>query len=146
MKISNPLIRGFYSGLIAGVIAGIPVTIARIIQAMLELPTEVPGILSLETIVYHISYEMGQVGIFGAIFGIFYSRFYLGLPSKGVKKGFIFGLIVGFFSNIWWTSANFLKWLLTGNVKFLWWSFEFAYSYIAIFPLYGIILGVVYKR
>jgi len=89
---------------------------------------------------------MGLVGIFGAIFGIFYSRFYPGLPSKGVKKGFIFSLIIGFFSNIWWTSSNFLKWLLTGKVQFLWWSFEFAYTYIVIFPLYGVILGVVYER
>ena len=138
--------RGFYAGLIAGVIGGISVNIVRIIEAILGLPSAIPGILTVETALFHLFYEMGAIGIFGALIGVLYSKFHNGIPGKGRKKGLIFGLLIGLFSNIWWVSAWFLEWLLTGIEYCLWELFELTLTYFAIFPLYGVILGLLYER
>ena len=72
----NGVLTGATAGLIAGIIGGIGVNLARIVEAMLGLPTAIAGMLTIETILYHLGYEIGQLGIFGLIFGIVYSKFY----------------------------------------------------------------------
>jgi hypothetical protein len=137
--------RGFYAGLLAGIIGGIAISITRIVEAILGLPSAIAGILTVETALYHLSYEMGQAGIFGALFGILYVRFYNAVPGKGVKKSLFFGSIIFLFSSFWWTSSNILCWLLTGNELFLWWSFVYFLPIVTWIP-YGVLLGLVYER
>jgi hypothetical protein len=101
--------------------------------------------LTLETMTYHLSYEMGQMGIFGAVFGIFYSMFYATIPGKGVKKSFIFGSIMFLFANLFEASATFLLGLLTGIEQYFWFSFTWALA-ISNWAVYGIFLGIFYER
>jgi len=143
---SSSLSRGFYAGLIAGIIGGILINITRIIEAMLGLPSAVAGVLTFETALYHLGYEIGQVGISGALFGILYARFYNAIPSKGVKKSLFFGSIIFLFTSFWWTSANILSWLLTWAEQFLWLSISMAFIAIVIWIPYGLVLGLVYER
>ena len=138
--------RGFYSGLIAGIIAGVGATLWRIIESLLQLPTAIAGMLTVETIVYHLGYEIGQIGITGALFGILYARFYVASPSKRVKKGFIFGLIAFLISNVLWAISFLLLGLMTWIEEYFWFSllwFQIGASY---WILYGVMLGIIYER
>ena len=134
------------AGLIAGIIGGIVANIARIIEALFGLPTAIPGMLTVETMLYHLGYAIGYSGIFGAVFVIFYSRFYDAIPGKGVKKGLVFGSIMYLFSNLYLSSLELWYGLLTGVEQWFLLSAELAYvGFFALLP-YGIVLGVLYER
>jgi hypothetical protein len=145
MKIENTLMRGFYSGLIAGIIGGIAINITRIVEAILGLPSAIAGMLTVETMLFHLAYEMGQAGISGALVGILYARFYDAVPGKGVKKSLVFGSIIFLFSSLWWTSADILDWLLTWTELYFWWAFVYFLAIFVWIP-YGVVLGLVYER
>jgi len=149
MKIENAKMRGFYTGLFAGFIGAIAVHISLMVSAMSGFHPDYAALLAseraIEFILYQLIYELGQVGISGAVFGIFYSMFYEAIPGKGVKKSFIFGLIILLFSNLWWSSYNFLLGLLTGIEKFFWYSILWTGA-VYFWPVYGIFLGIFYER
>ena len=92
------MMRGFYPGLIAGIIGGIVGSISIIIGTMIGLPHILIGVpLTFELMISHLGYNIGATGIFGGIFGIVYSKFYNGIPSEGLKKGIVFGLLTYLF-------------------------------------------------
>ena len=143
---SSPVTTKILSaGLIAGMIAGVAMNITRIIEALLGLPTAIPGMLTVETALYHLGYEVAQFGIFGLIFSIFYSMFYNAIPSKGVKKGIIFGVIIFLFSNLFISSSMFWYALLTGIEQYILWTFTFLLAIFSWIP-YGVTLGILYER
>ena len=92
----------FHAGAVAGVAAGIAATAARAIEVALNLPTAVffPGFLRFDVVISHLVTEVGLNAIFGAVFGLVYLRFYDRLPGRGIKKGFVFGMLIYLVSNI----------------------------------------------
>jgi len=147
MKISNPLMRGFYAGLIAGCVGGMGVTIIRILEVALSFPIIVyPYFLEFDMIINHLGYSISAHGIFGGIFGIIYLKFYNRIPSKGVKKGLIFGSIIFLIANLTWASSNFISWLFIGIEQSFIWAYEFLTAGFFIWIPYGILLGVIYEK
>lgn len=146
MKISYPLMRGFYAGLIAGCIGGLVYTVSELLETILGLPAGVPDLLTFNILMIHLGYAIPANGVYGGTFGIIYSKFYDGVPSKGVKKGFVFGLIIFFISNIFIASGNLLSWLLTGVEQYFLWSYSWAMGGFTIWLPYGVVLGLLYER
>ena len=146
MKFSNPLMRGLYAGLIAGAFGGFIFTIGEIIATQVGFYTAVPGLLEFDMIMIHFGYAMGANGMFGAIFGVIYPLLYDRIPSKGVKKSLIFGLMMFFFSNVFISSLHLLAGLLTGLEYHFEQSFAWTFYGIQIWFPYGIILGILYER
>ena len=91
-------------------------------------------------------YQIGYVAIFGGISGIFYSTFYNKIPGKGVKKGLIFGCIIGLFSNIWYAFGDILTWSFTGIEYYFTLSYAWTWGFVFIWLPYGLVLGPVYER
>ncbi|WP_455277430.1 hypothetical protein [[Eubacterium] cellulosolvens] len=145
MKISNPIVRGFYSGLIAGCIGGLILTIQRILDAILGTPVVPVDLLDFDILMFHLGYSIPSNGMWGSIYGIVYSRFYDRVPGKAVKKGFVWGCIIFFISNIWITSYFFTIWSFTGFEQNLSWAYGWVMSFSIWIP-YGIVLGVLYER
>ena len=134
------------AGLIAGIIGAITINVATVIQAILGITTAVPGILSIDMMLSHLAYEIGQLGVFGSIFGILYSRFFDRIPSKGAKKGLIFGSIMYLFSNIYTASLNLLYGLFSGIGQYIQISGLFVTTgFFCLIP-YGLALGVLFKK
>ena len=146
MKIENAKMRGFYAGLIAGALGGFIFTIGRIIADIFRFYTGTPTLLEFDMMMIHFGYAMGANGIFGAIFGIIYPLFYDRVPSKGIKKSLIFGLMMFFFSNVFISSIYLLNWYLTGFEQFFLDSFAWVFYGIQIWFPYGIFLGLLYER
>jgi len=148
MKISNPLIRGFYSGLIAGIIGGIAFTGFRTLDSMLGLWAilGMPAVTSFDTIISVLGYSIGHQGIYGGIFGIIYFKFYNRIPGKGIEKGIVYGLIIGALTDIAYGTALLLIWVYAGIGQYfnesLGWIISAFYQWLP----YGIVLGVLYER
>ncbi|WP_455276472.1 hypothetical protein [[Eubacterium] cellulosolvens] len=149
MKISNPLMCGFYSGLIAGIFGGLGNTFFMYTVTLLGFPTTI-GLYSsfyftLEGLLYHLGYSVPATAIFGAIFGIIYSALHKRIPYKNIVKGLIFGLIVFLFSNVYSAHSSILIWLLTAK------GYNIAgdigwFTGILLWVIYGIVLGALYER
>jgi len=146
MKISNPLVRGFYTGLLAGIIGGVPLPIFRIIEAMIELYGAVPHLVTYDFLIFHLGYAVGLHGLLGAIWGVIYSILYDGIPGKGIKKGFVYGCIVFFISDIYIASTNLSLGLLTWIEEYFIWTSQWAVGGAQLWIIYGIVLGALYKR
>jgi hypothetical protein len=145
MKFDNPLVRGLYSGLMGGAVGGLIFTSQKIIEYLFGLPTEFPDILTLNILMIFLGYAVPSNAIWGGIFGTVYSRFYHRVPSKGVKKGFVWGCIIFLISNLWIASRHFVTWFFAGFEPNLMWSYQWATSFSIWLP-YGIILGILYER
>jgi hypothetical protein len=136
----NVMVSGFHAGVIAGVIAGLGGATAHVLNSLgLFGWLALPGLLEFETLINHITVEIGISAVFGAIFGIVYSKFYDRIPSKGIKKGLLFGLLTYLMSNIFIVSylGSYGNFWAAGN--YLWAGF------FALIP-YGLVLGALYKR
>ena len=136
--------RGFYAGLIAGIVAGISLTSGRIIESILKL-VSAEVVLTLDFIIAHFGYAIGATAIFGGIFGAIYSKFYHGIPGKGVKNGFVFGLLIYLLSNVYQSSRELINWLLTWEDIYFKWIFSWGLALYVWIP-YGVVLGFLYER
>ena len=138
----NPLA----AGLIAGVIGGILINVARILEAMLGLPSALPGMLSIETVLYHLGYEIGHIGILGAMCGLVYSRFHDAIPGKKLSKGLVFGgilyLIVNARVAAYWSAYG---WTASADGLFYSGLAHFCIGIIWSIP-YGLVLGALFEK
>ena len=149
MKIENSKIRGFYAGIIAGCIGGLVYILCTIPEAMLGLPgalVEVYDIFEFNTFVGLLGYSIPAQAIWGSIYGIVYSRFYDGVPGKGIKKGFVWGCIIALISNILIAFGHFLALQLTGMEFHFMQMYSWTESALVIWVTYGIFLGIIYER
>jgi len=149
MKISNPLVRGFYAGLIGGCIGGFIYILFTIPETILELPgfiVETLDISEFSNLIALLGYSIPANGIWGSIYGIVYSRFYDGVPGKGIKKGFVWGCIIAFISNILIAFWDFLLLLLTGREFFFIATYTWIETGLVMWVPYGIFLGILYER
>jgi hypothetical protein len=137
--------RGFYSGLVAGCIGGLVFTVVRVLETISGLYALFP-VLTFDALMIHLGYAMPANGIYGGIFAIIYSMFYDRVPGKGVKKSFVFGLMMFFISNIWIASDSFLLWLFTRIETLFEWSYSWSIEGSTIWIPYGIVLGLLYER
>ncbi|WP_455278409.1 hypothetical protein [[Eubacterium] cellulosolvens] len=148
MKIENAKMRGFYAGLIAGCIGFIVFYLALIPQTIIGLPTGVLDVLDLfkfDHLIAILGFGIPSNGIWGGIYGIIFSIFYNRVPGSGVKKGFFWGCIIGFISDLWIAFGNFLLFLMTGTAQFFIWGYGWCEAFI-IWASYGVVLGMLYER
>ena len=136
--------RGFRAGLIAGMVAGVVLSLGRVVETSFGLPSA-EVILTWDFMSAHIGYSVGVIGIFGGFFGIVYSKFYDGIPAKGVKKSLVYGLIVLLFTSLWAVSYNIILAFLTGMEIFLVWALAWGLV-LHVWITYGLVLGVLYER
>lgn len=142
---SSSLSRGFYSGLFGGMAMGVWIFVWVYLQGGWSI---MPDIISLEFWTNYFVFHFGLSALFGAIFGLVYSRFYKGIPGEGVKKGLTFGLIIGVLANLQYSMFNFLNgFLWTGEPELIAWAYvsgsTFLQAYLKWIP-YGIVLGIAY--
>ena len=145
------MMRGFYAGLIAGIVGGFIFTIGRTLATISGFYFISPlarelDLLTFDMLMGHLGYAIGANGIFGGILGIIYSKFYDAIPGRGVKKGFVFGLIKFFIFNIFVSSSLILVGLLTGVEQYFVNAHGWFTGGIQIWLTYGIVLGLLYER
>ena len=135
--------RGFYSGVIAGLFAGLYLFVNVVLSFVIL--AELPEVTSLDFWLDYLVFQLGIHSIFGGIFGLMYSKFYVGIPGKGVKKGLVFALILGLLSSIFPTTDRFYYYLITGLEIYRIWGLGWLQASLKWIP-YGIVLGFVYER
>jgi hypothetical protein len=134
--------RGFYSGLIGGFFAGIWIFVYVFLKGGWST---MPNVMSLEFLQDYFIFQFGMHGIFGCIFGVLYSKvFYNAIPSKGFKKGLVYGLLIGMWANLFTASNELLRWSLTGLDVYLI-GVNWIEGFLKWIP-YGFVLGIVYER
>ena len=126
----NPII----AGAIAGIVMGIGAMFSQYPASWLGLyePNPLPPLFVFLGI-------LGFDVIWGIILAIIFSILYNSIPSKGILKGFVYGLIIFIISNL--RGANLL-W----SFGFHEWAMVFAWSGLFAPTLYGITLGYLYKK
>jgi hypothetical protein len=137
------MVSGFHAGAIAGVAGGLAAVASHVLNIILGLSWltqyELPGLLVFETLINHIVVEIGLTAIYGAIFGLIYSKFYERIPGKGIKKSFIFSMMFYLISNIY--LASFAA--AYGNLPV---AGGFAWAGFWTLAVYGIVLGAIHER
>jgi len=131
--------QGISYGAVAGLIGGIAAIIAIIIGVNLGLWMPVPGILSATFLTTHHIFEVTIVILFGALFGVIYSRCYDSIPGKSIIKGLVYSMIIYLASSI--------------RIGVLLESYEYANKAIVVLWLgfftwiiYGLVLGYLYRK
>ncbi|MCW4033234.1 MAG: hypothetical protein NWF08_07585 [Candidatus Bathyarchaeota archaeon] len=131
---------GFSAGIIAGFGGGVVAFIFIIIGDFIGIWVPFEG--ALNDVVFLTNQAVTHIGlntIWGAFFGLIYSRFYTLIPGKGIWKGVYFGLFLFFLINLIQSSY------LAAFGSFFWVISNF---YIA-FPvriIYGLVLGALYEK
>jgi hypothetical protein len=81
---------------------------------------------------------------FGAIFGLLYRALYESIPGEGVKKGFLFGLIIWLIKDI--TAGAFLLFVSSMNIYYA----SAATNLVVVgsyqWMMYGLSLGFLYRK
>jgi hypothetical protein len=116
---------------------------------MLGLPgvlVETLDIFEFDVFVGLLAYSIPANAMWGSIYGIVYSKFYDRVPSKGIKKGFVWGCIIAFISNIMIALSPFLLFLFTGMEPYFVSFYSWAETGLVIWVTYGIFLGIIYER
>jgi hypothetical protein len=125
-------------GLIAGFIAGI-------VQAVLDISgiweLFAPGWLSFPVSIQHtVLFRAIWFSFWGIIVGGLYGFFYDYIPSKGVKKGLIFGLIIWIAVAIYPATINYGY---GAGEYFIPKTFTLFISQCVV---YGSLIGILYKK
>ena len=127
---------GIHPGAIAGLVQGISVFIGQLLIFNKELYPEYASDLAflISQLGTHAFFNMA----WGIVFGIFYVMFYNKVPRKGVMKGFIYSMIIFFFTSFHvGIYALTHGWLILGIQFIILPSFGFF--------SFGIVLGYLYK-
>jgi hypothetical protein len=135
----------------AGIIGGFLAGVSNFVLAYIGLNME-GSILSYRLFLFvipdsslTIAFIEITLGImWGVIFGAFYAFFYDYIPGIGVKKGFIFSLIL-------WTAGSLRPATLSGShgygTPFVFWALAWALvGFFSTCILYGLTLGYLYKK
>lgn len=132
--------RAIIGGLFAGFAAGI-------VQAILDI-SGFWELFSVHSYVYVLGLSTVNIillrivlySLWGIVWVLLYSFFYNYIPDKGVKKGFIFGLLVWIAITVhpavvmiqYGYEEIFIPWVLTG--------------FFSICIAYGLLIGILYKK
>lgn len=128
--IMNNLVAGAIAGIISGIVAFIVMALAAMMGAF--------GPIEPAPITTMLGIHLGVNLIWGIIYGAIFALLYGCIPGKGIKKGFIYGLLLFVICNLRVVTFS-LPYGMMLNVV--------GYSLgIFILPLYGIILGALYKK
>jgi hypothetical protein len=130
----NAILAGAIAGFISGILAGV-ITYAGLSMGMGGI--KVPLINAFVATVL-------LTLIFGTIFGLLYKELYRSIPGKGVKKGFLFGLIIWFIKDI--TAGAFLAFVSSMNIYYLIGATNLIVVGSYQWMLYGLTLGYLYKK
>ena len=137
--------RALIAGLIAGVIAGAVAFTLCYVGIKMEVP-----ILSYRYALHRISpltFGLRDIAlgiIWGVIFSTIYSYFYDYIPGTGVRKGFIFSLIL-------WAAGSVRPAALSGAhawtyAVWLWAAALTFVGFLSTCTAYGLVLGALYKK
>jgi len=131
--------RAIFAGIVGGVVYGIISSALISIGLNMKIPFLVmSGLYSLST-----PAQLVLGIVYGIIFGALYAYFYDYIPSKGVRKGLIFGLII-------WTTANIrVASLFAAHNYIMWLTRATAYIFVGFLSVcipYGLVLGVLYRK
>ena len=126
---------GVYAGAVAGLISGIMCSFLGYVWVLLRIFEFSPGPL----IDVFVSITLLTV-IFGAIFGFIYARFYSLIPSEGFKKGLYFGLMIWFIKDI---AAGSYVTFVARQIAI---GFDLIVGGLYMWIIYGLVLGVLYKK
>jgi len=96
------------------------------------------GYPSIETVAI---ISLGANFFWGIVFGIIYARLYDSIPSKGIWKGLIYGIMIYLFSNIYLVSYG----IAYGDPFVINWNIG-AIGGIYVFITFGVIVGILYKK
>jgi len=142
------MISGFYPGAIAGLIGGMVASVVAILGPVLgiwgyNVPVELSFDLWWGQAGTHIFLNM----VWGIIFGMVYAKVYNLIPSKGILKGAIYGLILYAIINLfgqtfvigWAISSS--EWALFTNI-ILWALITGFFQALA----FGLALGAIYRK
>ena len=131
----NAILAGIVGGVVYGIVSSALVDIGRSMKIPFLMGTFY-GFVSTPTQLVH-----GIV--YGIILGASYAYFYDYIPSKGVRKGLIFGLII-------WTTANIrVASLFAAHNYIMWLTRATAYIFVGFLSVcipYGLVLGVLYRK
>ncbi|WP_455276876.1 hypothetical protein [[Eubacterium] cellulosolvens] len=138
------LSAGTIAGLIAGLFSAILVVIGRLIGLY--------GVFGQPTINALFIFSIGWIIItiiFGIVFGFIYEKFYYSIPGEGIKKGLCFGLMIYFIKDI--TAGTYsiysgIKGALYGLSEWVALGINLIVIGVYMWPIYGIVLGYLYKK
>jgi len=136
---------GILPGAVAGFADGVVAAIVNAIAFVVGLfgPPVAGGALVL----LRFDFWMSQSGssilinvIWGIVIGMIFTQVYNLIPSKGIKKGLYYGLIIVVISSFH-TAAHYIGWgIVLGGL----WTFVVGFFSTAI--TLGIVLGALYKK
>ncbi|WP_455276237.1 hypothetical protein [[Eubacterium] cellulosolvens] len=128
---------GAISGLIAGIVAGVVmVFIASVLPELSLTYWNIEPLARPMPFTYIALIEISNNIIWGILLGVIFSRIYDLIPSKGVFKGLLFGLVLYAFFNVRFACFNY-----SYNLDLVAIS-----TFLYIHPIvYGLVLGVLYR-
>ena len=130
--------RVIVSGLIAGVASSIVLVLFAIsgLYELFSITSYVPPI-DLRTIA---QVEIISGIVWGMIWAGFYAFFYDYVPSKGIKKGIIYALMI-------WIISGFREAVVAIPYGYHMWTIPYAIAtFFSIVITYGLVLGYLYKK
>jgi len=136
---------GILPGAVAGFADGVVAAIVNAIAFVVGLfgPPVAGGALVLLRFDFWISQSGSSIlinVIWGIVIGMIFTQVYNLIPSKGIKKGLYYGLIIVVISSFH-TAAHYIGWgIVLGGL----WTFVVGFFSTAI--TLGIVLGALYKK
>jgi len=139
---------GFFPGALAGILGGLTASITAVSGPIFGIwrvpyyPKKITIDLILSQAGTHIFYNM----IWGIIFGLLFTKVYMFIPGRGMKKGFYYGLVL-YLITTFQQSIFWLGWILNSSDYSLIINGVFPTAVTGFFALipYGIALGYLYK-
>jgi len=129
----NAIMAGVIAGFASGILMFI-LGISGLFEIFSEFPAQFP--VSVQTLA--IAYTIWFV-ISGIIWGAFYAFFYDYIPSKGVRKSLIYGIIIWIITPIHAAGAASMYGMYM-------WAIPFAIAtFFSTGIVYGIVLGHLYR-
>jgi hypothetical protein len=130
--------RVIISGFIAGVTSSIVLVLFAIsgLYELFSITSHIPPI-NLETIV---QVEIISGVVWGIIWAGFYAFFYNYIPSKGVKKGIIYALMI-------WIISGFREAVVAIPYGYHMWTIPYTIAtFFSITITFGLLIGFLYKK
>ncbi len=100
-----------------------------------------------------ITFMLGQFGthvlismLWGTILGVLFAKAYNIIPKRGIVKGFYYGLILFFLSGVQLTMFFVVAGLVFNDPSHVMWGIMWFIFYMLVYPLYGVILGRLYRK
>ena len=133
-NLKNSVVAGFIAGIISGIVASI-LHLSGLWELLSVLPYDPTPVSPQTTVLIEITWWI----LWGLIWGAFYSLFYDYIPSKGIKKGLFYGLIL-------WIMVFSRNSFVYASYGYYLSAFLFALmGFVSVSIAYGITIGYLYK-